>query len=640
MLTLQGPFGGMDWRETASAENSCRFSLNVDPSRGYLEAREAQKVVQTTGMPFRARLHLVDRPGLPRRYVLAVGPAAAATPTTLQFCAYDADSFDALGASQNLTAIGAGAETADLRVSFVDTYLPPLSDGAMRPVTLVVLRATTLVFEPLKSEAQLYAVDLSTDAVRTDDDVWPFWTRPPCGGIATLHNGLLWFAGMDVGTQTGLSVALGAGQTDIPEAYVAENSLLQFGPETLVRSDNGDPLGVYGANFFTVPTGERVAGLKSLGEALLVLTNKAAYLMTGYDDTTYELTRVASGCGCSSYASVVTVDTVTYWMGDEGVFAFGGLAAPEVRRITDGISPLWTGKYGPRNVPDGLRARLANVAWPWRISKDKLGLCVGREYHGRDQIWWSLPLASGPWAPLAMPLTLVLDLPTMGWHLYFQYPNGNRTNGSSASCFADAVEYGDNWLCSSGLPALQLSGHGALCDGNSGATPGPTSQALGVPMVWGSQRLYGAGADVSQVRGLWLKLLSRGVPSSLGGSGVGQGDVAVDLPAWFVEGEEGAFDTENCDGAEITNYDQRRTKYAALQLHPQPNALYFLGRAVLGTQRGCGTDFFTAHCDALVTSRAFVVGIVDDPWTNSARGNMTVCASINVDVGSTGKPNQ
>ena len=146
--TFEGPWRGMDLRENDDVAGTYGLGINVDTSQGHIAARPGIRTVQAGTIPARARMHLVDRPGLPR-YLLTAGPLDAADGSPINFRACNPDTLEPLAAFQDLTA--AFGETAnnlgDWTCSFVDGTLNATA-GRPRLVTLLVTPINTYVYEP------------------------------------------------------------------------------------------------------------------------------------------------------------------------------------------------------------------------------------------------------------------------------------------------------------------------------------------------------------------------------------------------------------------------------------------------------------------------------------------------------------
>lgn len=623
---MAGPWRGMDLRETGNPLDSYFLGINVDTSNGLIEARAPMRPGPST-CPAGARLHVVDRPGIPR-ILLSVGQRTIST-YTCSFRAFDATTLEALGAIQNLSAIGEPEVSGEFLCSFVDTFLNPTSSGVPRPVTLIVTAYNTYVFEASVSTSTVRLLSVSDDSFRINSVNYSYWTSRPRGPIAELHQSRVFYAGFP-DTNVVFDNPLESVQNAVPEANLgAGRATLTIGPCVVAWSDEYDPAGIRGDHFLQVDQGERITGLHSIGEALLIFTETGIYILSGYSDDTYQLTKVQGGVGCIAHNSIVQVGSVTYFMAVDGVYAFGGLAAPEVVKLSSGLDPMWLGWGGTQtNLPDAMQSRVGAWGWPFSVVPSALSMCNGCWYPRTNQIWWSLP-TTGAWGPLAFPITLVYDVENRGFNLYLQPPS-SRTDGAYNSCMTDAVvlEQGQRLVTSNRLGDVQEYGVG-IYDGPVAST------SLGVPLYWSSGRLYGEGVQNFQVQCAWFKLLCTGkVSTAQGGSPatVGSESVPTDVPAYFVEGEEVVHDAVNDLGV-APGYDGRKTITAQLKTHPNADGGdYFYGVGVWGTAKWSSIGWFTARASCQFSSRTFRLGVIDDPGDEQARGNMVHVAAVQLEL--------
>ena len=142
-----------------------------------------------------------------------------------------------------------------------------------------------------------------------------------------------------------------------------------------------------------------------------------------------------------------------------------------------------------------------------------------------------------------------------------------------------------------------------------------------------------------QVQCAWLKMLGTGnVTTNQPGIGpggpatVGSESVPVDIPMYFVEGEEAA--TDLVDDLSINQgYDTRKTITAALSCHPNPSGGAFYGGAVYGTGKYSPIAWFTSRASMQLTTRSFRIGFIDDPYTRQNRGPNVHIAAIQLELG-------
>lgn len=646
--TFKGPWGGMDMREGEAAPNSYFLGLNVDTSAGQLAARPPLGVV-VTGAPAFARMHYVDQPGAPR-IILAVGQASTDAGASITFRVYTTD-YEAVASAQDLTAtFGEPASDAFL-CSFVSAFIRPTDTGEPRPVVLVVTPSTTYVYDLVTNTGALRLAVPSTDASRINAANLYYVNRPMPGPIAESHQTRVYYAGFRSGDQANLTAALPAASAgkanNPPEAHVsADRGALHLAPHVFMWSDENDPIGVASVNFAMVDPSERITGLHSAGEALIVLTDKGLWAKVGSTIADFAVVKLAHNVGCVAHESVITVGGVTYFAGRDGIYAFGGMGAPEAIKISPHLDPLWEGSGSTAGqLPEAFRTYLsAALGWPWKVDQQWTPRMVGRHYAKPNQIWWSLPVVS-TWASRAMGLTLVYDVQGNAWNVYFTYASlraGSYLMGSNyCTAMCDAVQVDGRWIASSGTTELRELGIGRW-DGTEDAT---VSYSQGVPVYWLSRRFPDSGDDFLDITGIRFKVLARGLAAGLAESInlVGSDQVSASRPMWLIEGEEAAFDYETDETTPVTDYDQRQTRTGEIKGYPRATSDSFLGSMVFGTSKLAPVDWWTFSAPVMMRSRWFRIGFRDDcgaanhaPVGGYGRRTLAQFSSIGVEIANTG----
>ena len=180
---LLGPWRGMEERENYQTDDHCSMALNVDFSRGYIEARGgfSKEVGHTCD---RARLHLVKRGGEPK-FILIVGLNSG----NPRFEVYNVET-NTVSATQELSTLGETTSNEEFNCSFVDTILTRDEDGdgkreSPHHVTLVTTKSNTYIFDPKSDQAKLQKFDESKDVIRTNSINWGYWTTTPRGEMDT-----------------------------------------------------------------------------------------------------------------------------------------------------------------------------------------------------------------------------------------------------------------------------------------------------------------------------------------------------------------------------------------------------------------------------------------------------------------------
>ena len=596
----------MEWREPFQTDEHCSIGVNVDPSRSLLEGRRPMHVLASTNIPRRARLHVTYSPS-GEQWVLAVGLDDGASPTAVRFACYDLAGI-VQGTVHDLTSSFGELATVDFDCSFVDQTLSV--GGNAHHVTLIVTLGTTYVFDAAVSLTLLRKLNTAKaptgDTPRMNDVNFGYVETVPRGRIAIEHQGRVYYAGFRPGTDFQYSSTLEASQNLVPEAIVKNGgglprSVLGLGPQHVVYSDEFDPAGVQIHHVFSVEEHEKVTGLVSFQERLVIFTDRSIYVMNGGTDESFQISKVVSGVGCVAPHSVVEVNGNLLWLSHDGVWGWAGGAVPQ--KLTAGIDALFTGRYDKTFVPETVGSdTLGNLGWPWTVRWNDLYLCQSMLWREGRQVWWSLPIQSR--AYMSFPVTLVYDWETNGFTAFSMSP----TTNSDASCMFDGVTVPQQngrelVLTSAGVTHqwLQTPNVAALSDVAAGR---------GVPVVWASGRIDKPNDAKTEYRKVRLKMLSRAkIP-------------AATPPQFFVWGGEAHHDIGNA---------VRQEQSGSLTLHPDDTKTYFWDTAVWDTAKWAEADWFTSNLKSSIRSRWLGWGFVDDPH-GTARPPLVAIQSWSVEV--------
>lgn len=627
-VRIKGPWRGMDLRDNSPGEGTSRLMLNMENKAGVLRPRSCVLQV-STAIEKDSQLHFVDRPGL-ARVILSVGVSGSGVRV---------DGLDEWGETlfSNVTLTTELPRQANgdaFRCSFIDTFLSS-ADGTPRPATLIVCPNATWVYEPLADATTVRLAVVSTDAVQENTANIGYWASLPRGPIATVYDDCAAYAGFQDGVDVLFDSPLEDDATDVPANILAQNrASIRLSPGLLVISDPYDPIGIPAPNFFFIPN-ETITGLHATGEALLVFTDKSIYGLTGYSLQTFSLQLLVRGTGCVSHWSIVTAGGVTYFASQDGIYAFGGMGAPEVVKISEGLSPLWDGWDGCSTfLPDPMRARLTSFGFPWTLKQDVFYMTCGRHNRKANQIWWSYA-ATGPALLSYLNMTLVFDLDTRGWSLFFGDPSETEIGSGIFPFMSDAIEANGKWYWSSSVGILyRFDSHGW-----DGKVQEEATQR-GVPAFWLSQRIAPDDADWKKVLDTRVKLLSRGqYASAYGGDAadaLGSGAVPKDLPYFVLSGEAENFDILLDSGTAATYSQRGSTCTGRLLLTPHAGmpTLDSPGSNpawTLNTSPWIAKDWFSSRCEGQIGAKSFRFGLVDDAWANT-RGPKLAVAAIEFDI--------
>jgi len=631
---ITGPFKGMDLYDIEPNTSTYWLGLNVDTSSGRIEPRPPMRSHISSVGP--VQMYALERPGVPR-VLLMCGPQVATThvgstaqPVYLR--AYHLDNLTILDNAVNLqTQFGEPPVTRSWRCSFEEATLA--DNGATRVVVLISTPHCVYVYDPLKGLLGLRQLTPATDSLQINGLNASYWSSLPKGPITCTHQGRIYYAGFRDGDTADMDTPLAEFQTDVDEALLSADRLsLGLQPSMVVWSDEFDPAGLRADHYLAIDQGDAVTGLISTGDVLYIFARQAIYVLSGYSDATFTLQKLVSGVGCVAPGSLVQAGQAIYFMGPDGIYAFGGVLDPTVVKISGGIDPLWSGWQNvPSYIPDAMRTRLSQLGFPWTINPGDLYRSIGKYHRGDRQIWWSLPV-DGKWYSHAFAITAVLNLDTMGFNLYCQSPRAS--NQVRASCMYDAVwvDQTQTWICSNAQGHIMTQGDG-ITDGLG------DSDDCGVPMYWVSGRLAGTGFDQLQANSVCVKLLNTGDwVTGQGGSPVtvGSDSIPRDVPIITVEGEEAIHDAETDTGVAVTDYAKRRTVTKQLRCTPNTGSLSVCGAAVTGTAKARSIGWFTTRVGCTLSSRTMRVGVIDDPYTVRTRPPAVHILALELDVVSTG----
>lgn len=632
--TLKGPWRGMDLREGEAAANTYAIGANVDTSDGQLAARPPFGA-RTLGIPYGARLHLIDRPGF--RMILAVGRTSqslegATVPAILAY-AIDPDTLTASTATDLTASYGELPDDGGFTCSFVDAWINPVSSGVPRPVTIITTRCANYVYDASVSTTAFRLVSPTDDGLARNAVNYGYSTNPIPAPIAVEHRSRVFYMGFSGGERIVLSSPLTSDQSDVPEVHVdSGRASLIMAPNVFMATDPNDPAVVCAPLFFTVDPRERITGGYSTGEVLLVFTDRAIWAFSGDSLDSFSLHRVVTNAGCSSHTSIVGVGGVVYFAGFDGLYAFGGLGAPEATKITNAVERLWNPRFVMADYLPEAFEPLQDDGWPWTVDTRDFSRIVGRYNATPRQIWWALPSVTPPWKRCAMPVTLVYDVDTSAFNVFY-CANVTAQGSGYGGPMSDAINMDGRWLTSNTWGQLTEYGYGDH-DGDPAASNGEKC----VPAYWLSRRFPESGDDQLFISGIRCRVLGSGVVTT--GQDpvtetVGADDVPADLPMWTLDGEAAAHDFYDESGT-AQGTDDRLTRTGELATYQWgASSPSLLGVFVLGTATLQAPDWWTSRADVQMPARWYRIGWRDDGLTY-LRPPVVRVASIGVEVTSEG----
>ena len=588
VVDYPAPTGGIEWRAGYQKEHHAQVLINADLSRGILQARRGFKGIDATNMQL-ARIH-VCHPSTDERYIIAVGSSGPDN-NDVKFKAFD-EWGSSLGSVQNLTTGFGEPEQEIVLCSFVDHIL----NGHF--VTIISTQYNTYVFEPGKN---LTTVRLSNtakvadggDTFRTNDGNLNYLVTRPHGHIATEHNGSIVYAGLRREDHFWISAEAESDQKAIDETLInAQRTEIILGQDFFWFSDRRDPFAVQEWAYGATQETEAITGLHSFQENLVIFSNRSIYVLTGaFGVLTFNIIKVAEGVGCAAHNSIVEANGILYFMGHDGIYAFGGLSTPQAVKVSTPIDAIWSGRHDAGWVPEVANDLLYDeLHWPWTISHSHMKHCNVVHYKELNQIWWSIPVKSKN--PFTFPVTLVFDYAHNAWSFHAMKIRSGAS-GEKLGPMYDGVSIrgrGPERVITSQARG-ELQQYGWYRDESSS---GYSNDGDGIPLAWVSAPLSAKGSSQDRIKDIRFHILSTGKKPATG------------APKAFVTGQEAHFDMQQTT---------REEKAEELDLHPNESLPeFFFDAAKCNDSDSFFTeaDWFLSKLSARVTSTAWRVGIIDD----------------------------
>lgn len=584
---FSAPVGGMEWRKGYQKDHHAQVLLNVDLSKGTLRARKG--FVRVAGAPVRTRLHLTDRT-FGERYIVGIGPLSLAD-ESVHFAAFT-EWGDAVGATVDLTALFGEPPQRWPRCSFINTILAD-SDSNGHNVTIISTPFNTYVYEPYKSPGTVRLLNPDKrptgDAIRQNDDSMGYVLNRPRGYIATEHQSRIFYAGFGDEYQAWLSSPVEDDQNAVDEMILgADRSYLTLGQQHSLHTDRFDPAGINAFSVMSVEDNEPIRGLRSFQDNLISFTDRSIYVLTGNGLLSFSWIKADSGHGCAAHNSIIEVGGVLYYMGYDGVYAFGGLAAPQAIKISTPIDALWHGEHDDKWVFEDFHSTLSgDYGWPWRIDHSTLQHCNVVHVSHLNQIWWSVPLKTGP--PGVLGMTLVFDYVRAAWTVYMCLAQ-SATNGELVTPMFDAVS-----VSGEGEPRIFASNNSVLTRyGHHRDRSNLIGIGKGITTAWVSVPLNDDGAHEERQKDARLHILSSGKKP------------AANPVRVAIAGDEAHFDMQQTT---------RQEKAGNLDMHPDESlSKFFFGEAEWddALSKWSARDWFLSKFSARVRSQSWRIGVMDN----------------------------
>lgn len=77
-------------------------------------------------------------------------------------------------------------------------------------------------------------------------------------------------------------------------------------------------------NYLVLDSGEDIIALQPLGDIMLILTENSTWLLTGYDEDSFQVTQLSTTVGCLGRASTCVHKGVIFWLARDGVYYLNG----------------------------------------------------------------------------------------------------------------------------------------------------------------------------------------------------------------------------------------------------------------------------------------------------------------------------
>tara|TARA_R100000664_G_C2760178_1_gene151118 strand:+ start:23877 stop:25757 length:1881 start_codon:yes stop_codon:yes gene_type:complete len=540
----------MELRETYQTPKHCRLAINCDFSNGLIEPRKGTHRVKPSVATLaisNPQIFAVDDPN-GKANLIIIGYSSASS--TIVAYVYDTDSKEYVVSAFNLTSLGEPAYP-EWRCNVLRTTI-----GNAHFVAMITSKHGSYIWDPYTDKTTI-RTSLISDAVKMSSPEFRYHSKPPVGDIsAFMNSGGTYYAGYLPNQSFGVDKDFESDQEDVAEVNVnATRDGIIVGPNAVIGSDPYDPMGVLAQVIFTVPTQEKITGLRSIGENLGIFTDKHIWVMTG--DPLIESTRLvmaAEGVGCVAPHAMESVKGAVFFLGSDGIYAFAG---GEAKKISDPLNDIFSGDMRVTRLPSAIQSTMTNLGWPFAIDRGKLHLATSCHVEDSHQIWFNVPMVN---ESAHMSLTIAYDYRHNAFSLYLS------STGKSFSFASDAVQVsgGTNrvFIAASNGTSTVLSEYkgksGDLFNPVGAAGVGPT-YPRGVPYIWWGPRVFRDAQRTQCFRRLRFTQLSDGVrarPESV---------------QWFVEGEASAFDSQ-LEGQ--PNSDSTAAS-GNMDMHPNPESSYF-----------------------------------------------------------------
>ena len=609
MITLTGPWLGVEERENYQTPKHCSIALNCDFTSGNIEARKGFKRIHGSSEPGALFTHLVKKNGKPK-YIIAAGPQE--DDPYINFFVYDMNGTRVDASDQKFGE----PHDLDWRCSFVDTIIPVLDPTTgLRTIphrcTLIVTPYNTYIHD-IDANPKVMRVAVAADAFRGDDVNISYWSNMPRGPIATSHQNRVAYAGFKDGSEVQLTAMIEDNEEFVmwDSLNLTTKSSYKMGPQWFVLSDTFDPLGIRANYIWRVSDRESITGMYSFMEQLIVFTDESVYTLMGSGrdpagKPNFMFRKLASNVGCISQDSIVEVGGALYFMAHDGIYAFQS-QGPEggVTKISKSIDSIFSGRKTSDHVHTEINTELSQLGYPFVLNMHDMRLSHAIHIPSRNEVWWTASVVSHPSMDFAV--TIIYDYGNQAFGYYIKQKTS--TSKHDVGIFSGVVT-GQG----SSERILVFNNQAQIFEYGSGDDHG-----TGIPMYYVSGRLMKEQDGIALLRPVRLKMLSKGKAP------------ANNPPRWFLDGEEAHRDGE-IEGVAQASAD-RQASAGTLDAHPDTSNTYFWGAAAWSATKWVATDWFSQRIEVdTVRSRCFRFGVSDDPKANT-RTSLVAINSITIEL--------
>lgn len=643
-----GPWQGMEERESFQTVNHCRLAFNVDFSRGYIESRDSFRWAFNQAFPMTInapQLHLGKRPNAEPHVLIAGVSGASGTLNHIFLHIKKIDGSSVV--SLNLTLGMGEPPDPNWSCSFVDTYVQGTGAEPQSLVaTIISTPYSTFLWVPQESETTVRRPDMAKESVRVAANSRYYLDAAPFGAIAFEHHGSVIYSGYQLG-QLALDGLVPTGYTLLPDNLLCQNrNAVRVSGRTILWSDYQDQFGVCPqVGMFQVPQNETVTGGLSFREQAIFFTNRGIHSIMGSPTAggNLQMVSLVRGIGCVGPHAFAAARGLVYFMSWDGFYVFDG---QDATKISAGIDSFFNGAPasglpelvqstlgGPVNPALGAYGVSIGAGIDWHIDLTMAHHTRCAYYQTGNQVMWSVPIVGYCTTPGALfpnvrklHLTLVFDIKNSAWSVWFSDRNSVFNNYRDFDGWVPGVSYfnesGETHIgCDNSFMAYYPGG--TPWDGLPQLPAPPPPVVLQTPvkpitLVYVSAPFQKDNTEQNIFRGLWFRCRSFGLTPA-NPTPVVPGEVVVyDVGLnWLVlTGEESAFDQVQPDKAQAT-YEQRQASYSHWQTHPRGQFDYYANQYFSNNLSYFADDYqsYGANTENLLIPPTLAYTTCDDWWT-------------------------